>query len=154
MANVEARLKSIGLTIPTPAKPVANYVGWVKSGNFIFTAGQVALVDGKLNCAGLVGNNVDLEAAKLSARLSAINVIAQLKLACDGELDRIVRIVKVTGFVACVSGFTDQPKVVNGASDLFVEVFGDIGIHARSAVGVAALPLGASVEVEAIAEFR
>jgi enamine deaminase RidA (YjgF/YER057c/UK114 family) len=154
MNDIESRLNALGLVIPTPASSVANYVGWTTTGNLIFTAGQLALVNGKLNYPGIVGGDMDVETAKLSARLCAINVIAQFKTACNGDLNRITRIIKVTGFVASAPGFTDQPKVVNGASDLFVEVFGDVGIHARSAVGVVALPLNASVEVEAVAEFR
>ncbi len=154
MTSVESRLASRGIAIPSPAAPVANYVGWVISGNLIFTAGQLALADGKVLNPGLAGGDVSLDAARDAARQCAINVIAQLKAACNGDLERIRRIVKLTGFVACVSGFTGQPKIINAASDLMVEVFGKSGIHARSAVGVAALPLNASVEIETVAEFH
>jgi enamine deaminase RidA (YjgF/YER057c/UK114 family) len=154
MTSVESRMASQGIVIPTPAAPVANYVGWVISGNLIFTAGQLAMVDGKVLNPGLAGGDVNLDAARAAARQCAINVIAQLKAACNGDLERIRRIVKLTGFVASVSGFTDQPKVINAASDLMVEAFGERGIHARSAVGVIALPLNASVEIEAVAEFH
>ncbi len=154
MSKIEARLKSLGLDIPVPAKPVANYVGWVKSGSLIFTAGQLAMVNGAVQFPGLVGATIDMETAKKAARICAINVVAQLKAACDGDLERISRIVKITCFVASPPDFLDHPKVANGASDLFVDVFGEIGIHARSAVGVACLPFNACVEVEALAEFH
>ncbi len=154
MTSVESRLATLGIVIPTPAAPVANYVGWVTSGNLIFTAGQLALAEGKLLHPGLVGGDVSLELARAAARQCAINVIAQLMAACNGDLERIKRIVKLTGFVASVPGFADQPKVINAASDLMVEAFGERGKHARSAVGVIALPLNACVEIEAVAEFH
>ncbi len=154
MTTVDTRLAAFGIVIPTPAAPVANYVGWVTSGNLIFTAGQLAFADGQLLHPGLAGGDVSLDEARAAARQCAINIIAQLKAALNGDLERISRIVKLTGFVASVSGFTDQPKVINAASDLMVDVFGKSGIHARSAVGVAALPLNASVEIEAVAEFH
>jgi enamine deaminase RidA (YjgF/YER057c/UK114 family) len=154
MSKIEQRLSDLGILLPVPAMPVANYVGWQVVGTLVFTSGQLAMVDGVLQHPGLLGDDVDLKAGYQAARICAINAIAQLGAAAGGDLDRIVRIVKLTGFVASNRKFTDQPKVVNGASDLFVEVFGDVGLHARSAVGVAVLPLNASVEVEAIAEVR
>jgi enamine deaminase RidA (YjgF/YER057c/UK114 family) len=153
MPTPEQNLAALGITLPTPAKPVANYVGWAKTGNLIFTAGQLPFDNGKLSQTGLLGESVEKDAGKAAARFAAINIVAQLHEACDGDLSRIVRIVKLTGFVACTSKFIDHPFVVNGASDLMVEVFGEKGRHARSAVGVPSLPLNACVEVEAIVEI-
>ena len=152
MGRIDAKLEKLGIVVPTPAVPVANYVGFVRTGNLVFTAGQVTLKDGKFEHLGKVGDAISLEEAQKAARLCAINIIAQLKAACDGDLDRVKRIVKLVGFVNAVPEFTDHPKVVNGASDLMVEVFGDAGKHARSAVGSGSLPLNVAVEVEAIAE--
>ncbi len=154
MGNIDKRLAELGITVPTPAKPVANYVGWVRTGNLVFTAGQVTLADGKFHYPGKVGKDVSLEDAAKGARLCAINILAQLREACGGDLDRVKRIVKLVGFVNGVPEFTDHPKVVNGASDLMVEVFGDKGKHARSAVGAGSLPLNVAVEVEAVAEIE
>ncbi len=154
MPSPERRLKELGLTLPKPAKPVANYVGFVRTGNLIYVSGQVPVADGKVMVTGLLGRDVSVEEGAKAARQCAINIIAQLNEAVAGDLTRIARIVKLTGFVACVPEFTDQPKVINGASDLFGEVFGDRGKHARAAVGVSALPLNSAVEVEAIAEVE
>jgi enamine deaminase RidA (YjgF/YER057c/UK114 family) len=153
MGQIDRRLAELGIVLPVPAKPVANYVGWVKTGNLVFTSGQVTLSDGKLLYQGKVGADISLEDAQKAARLCAINIISQLRDACGGDLDRVVRVVKVVGFVNAVPDFADQPKVVNGASDLLVEVFGERGKHARSAVGAGSLPLNVAVEVEAIAEI-
>lgn len=153
MGKIETRLADLGITLPVPAKPVANYVGWVKTGNLVFTAGQVTLADGKFQYQGKVGGEISVEDANKAARICAINILAQLREACGGDLDRVVRIVKLVGFVNAVPAFTDHPKVINGASDLMVEVFGDAGKHARSAVGAGSLPLNVAVEVEAIAEI-
>lgn len=149
----EDQLKTLGITIPIPAKPVANYVGWVQTGNLVFTAGQIPYDNGKLTQTGVLGRDVTKEQGQAAARQAAINVIAQIKDACGGDLSRVRRIVKLTGFVACSHDFTDHPFVVNGASNLMVDVFGDAGRHARSAVGVPSLPLNACVEVEAIVEI-
>ncbi len=154
MGNITDRLAELGIEIPPAAAPVANYVGWVVSGNLIFTAGQLPLVDGGLTCTGRAGEAVSVEQAAAAARICAINAIAQASAALDGDLDRIVRVVKLTGFVSSGPDFTEHPAVVNGASDLMVEVFGDAGRHARSAVGVSSLPLDATVEVEAVFEIR
>ena len=135
-------------------KALANYVPWVKTGNLVFVSGQGAIVGGKVECAGKLGVTVSLEEGQKSARLTAINIIAQLRDAAGGDLGKVKRIVKLVGFVNCTPDFSDQPKVINGASDLMVEVFGEKGRHARSAVGVAALPLNFSVEIEAIAELE
>lgn len=152
MGKIDARLKELGIEVPTPAAPVANYVGWVRTGNLVFTAGQVPLKDGKFLYQGRVGAEVSTEEAVEAAKLCAVNIIAQVKAACGGDLDKVRRIVKLVGFVNGVPGFADQPKVINGASDLMVAVFGDKGKHARSAVGAGSLPLNLAVEIEAVVE--
>ena len=149
--SIDARLAALGVTLPTPAKPVANYVPTVQTGNLLFVSGQLPIGPNGLEFSGKLGADLDAAAGATAARLCAINLIAQAKAAL-GDLDRVVRVVKLVGFVASTPDFTDHPKVVNGASDFFVEVFGDKGRHARSAVGVPGLPLGAAVEVEAIFE--
>ena len=151
--KVESQLKTLGITLPEALSPVANYVPFVKTGNLVFVSGQLPMKDGTLQSKGLVGADVSVADAAAAARLCAINLIAQAKVACGGDLDRIKRVVKLTGFVASRPDFTDHPKVVNGASDTMVEVFGDAGRHARAAVGSSSLPLGAAVEVEAIFEI-
>ena len=154
MGQIDMKLRELGIVLPTPSKPVANYVPWVRTGNLVFISGQGAVRDGKIEYAGKVGDSLSLEDAINSARLTAINILAQLRDACGGDLDRVKRIVKLLGFVNCTPDFGEHPKVINGASDLMVEVFGDKGRHARSAVGAPALPFGLSVEVEAIAEIE
>ena len=154
MTSVESRLKDLGITLPDAAKPVGNYTPWQRSGNLIFTAGQLPMENGKLAFTGLLGEDVSLETGVQAARLCTINILSQLRAACGGDLQRITKIVKVVGFVACTRDFGDHPKIINGASDLLVAVFGEAGIHARSAVGVASLPFRAPVEVEAVAEIR
>jgi len=152
-SRIEARLAELGLALPAVAAPVAAYVPAVVSGNYVYTSGQLPFVDGKLTSTGKVGAGVSAEDAKKLAATSAINAIAALK-SVIGDLDRVIRIVKVVGFVASDPSFTGQPGVVNGASELLGEVFGAAGVHARSAVGVAVLPLDSPVEVELIAEFQ
>ncbi len=147
----EERLQELGVSLPAPAVPVAAYIPCVRTGNLVYVSGQVPTVDGKPTHLGHLGGDVDLEAGRAAARTCAINVIAALKAEL-GQLSQVLRIVKVTGFVACTPDFTDAPKVINAASELFGEAFGDVGRHARAAVGVAALPLGVPVEVEAIVE--
>ena len=154
MGLIDKRLAELGIALPTPAKPIANYVPWVRTGNLVFISGQGAVRDGKIEYTGKVGDTLSIEDAIASARLTAINVIAHLRDACGGDLDRVKRIVKLLGFVNCTPTFGEQPKIINGASDLMVEVFGDKGRHARSAVGAPALPFNLSVEVEAIAEIE
>ena len=154
MNSIDENLKALGIVLPTPMKPVANYVPWVKSGNMVYISGQGAVVDGKVQFPGKLGDTVSLEQGALSARLTGINILAQMREAADGDLSKVKRIVKLVGFVACTPAFTDQPKVINGASDLMVEVFGEKGRHARSAVGVPSLPLNFSVEIEAIIELE
>jgi len=150
---VDARLKDLGITVPEAAPPVANYVGFVQSGNLVFVSGQVPLKDGKFQYPGKVGAEISLEDAQEAAKICAINIVAQLKAACGGDLDRVRRIVKLGGFVNSVPEFGDQPKVINGASDLMVAVFGDKGKHSRAAVSAGALPLGVAVEIDAVAEI-
>ena len=153
MPTPEERLQELGVSLPSPAVPVAAYVPCVRTGNLVYVSGQVPVVDGKPSHLGHLGDQVDLEDGRAAARTCAVNVLAALKAEL-GELSRVRRVVKVTGFVASTSGFTDHPKVVNAASELFGDAFGDAGRHARAAVGVAALPLGVSVEVEAIVEVE
>jgi enamine deaminase RidA (YjgF/YER057c/UK114 family) len=152
MSKIEARLNELGVVLPQPVAPVANYVPFVCSGNLIHISGQISL-DASGGIKGTVGVDVDLETAQAAARLCGINLLAQMKAACDGDLDRVVRVVKLGGFVQAGPDFIDIPKVVNGCSDLMVEVLGDAGRHARSAVGVYRLPLGFAVEVDAVVEI-
>jgi enamine deaminase RidA (YjgF/YER057c/UK114 family) len=153
MSKVEERLSALGLTLPQPNPPVANYVPFVRAGDLVHISGQVS-VDASGGIRGTVGEDVDLETAMAAARLCGINLIAQIKAACDGDLDRVIRVVKLGGFVQVGANFLEIPQVVNGASDLMVEAFGDAGKHARSAVGVYRLPLGFSVEVDAVVQVR
>lgn len=149
--TIEKRLSDLGVTLPTPAAPAANYVPFVRSGNLLFTAGQLPLKDGKLQVAGLVGRDLDTAAAQEGAKLCAINILAQAKAAL-GDLEKIARVVKITVFVASTADFTEQHLVANGASDFLAAALGERGKHARAAVGMASLPLNAAVEVEAIIE--
>jgi len=154
MGNIDKRLKDLGIAIPEPAAPVANYVGWVRSGNLVFTSGQLPLKDGTFQFQGKVGGEISLDEARQAAGICAVNVIAQVKAALGNDLDRVRRVVKLVVFVNGAPEFTDHPKVANGASDLMVEVFGDKGRHARSAVGAGSLPLNAAVEVEGVFEVK
>ena len=153
MSRIETRLVELGFPLPAVAKPVASYVPSVVSGNLVFTSGQLPFVEGALPATGKVGAAVEAEQARDLARLCALNALAAVKLAI-GDLDRVTRVVKVVGFVASVPEFTGQPLVMNGASEFLAEVFGDVGVHARSAVGVSVLPLDSAVEVELIVEFK
>lgn len=152
--QVEARLKELGVSIPTPAVPVANYVGFVQAGNLVFVSGQVTLKDGKIEYIGKVGQEFTVEQGKEAAKLCAINIVAQLKAATGGDLDRVKRIVKLGGFVNSTPDFAQQPEVINGASDFMVAVFGDKGRHARAAVSAGALPRGVAVEIDCVAEVE
>ncbi|MBM5781906.1 MAG: RidA family protein [Pelagibacterales bacterium] len=154
MSKIEEKLKSLGIELPTPAAPVANYVGFVKSGNTVFVSGQLPIEAGKLQFIGKVGSEISAEDAKKAARICAINLLAQIKVACDGNLERVVRCVKLGIFVNGEANFKDHPAVANGASDLMVEVLGDAGKHARAAVGSSSLPFGVAVEVDAIFEIK
>ena len=151
--QIDSRLKDLGIQLPTPPAPVASYVPFVTSGKLVFTSGQVTVAPDGLKYVGIVGKDLSLEDGKAAARLCAINIIAQLKAACGGDLDRVKRVVKLTVFVNAVPGFAQQPEVANGASDLLVEVFGEAGKHARSAVGAGSLPRNVATEVEAIVEI-
>jgi enamine deaminase RidA (YjgF/YER057c/UK114 family) len=152
MSILDERLAELGITIPEVAKPVAAYVPAVVTGNLVFTAGQLPFVEGALPTTGKVGAEVDAETAKALARTCVLNGLAAAH-GVIGSLDRITRVVKVVGFVASAPDFTGQPGVINGASELLGQIFGDSGAHARSAVGVAVLPLDAPVEVEFVFEF-
>jgi enamine deaminase RidA (YjgF/YER057c/UK114 family) len=152
MSAIEDRLSALGIVLPELVAPVANYVPWVRSGDLVHISGQLSL-DAAGGIKGVVGVEVDVETAQRAARLCGINLIAQFRSACGGDLDRLKRIVKLGGFVQAGPAFHDIPKVINGCSDLMVEVFGDAGRHARSAVGVYQLPLGFAVEVDAIIEI-
>jgi enamine deaminase RidA (YjgF/YER057c/UK114 family) len=153
MSQVEERLSAAGITLPQPVAPVANYVPFVRAGNLVHISGQVS-VDASGGVKGIVGEDVDMETAKAAARLCGVNLVAQMRSACDGDLDRIVRVVKLGGFVQAGPGFFEIPQVVNGCSDVMVLAFGDAGKHARSAVGVYRLPMNFAVEVDAVVEVR
>ena len=146
--SADDNLNRLGITLPDAPAPAANYVPYVIARNMVFISGQLPLVDGKLSVTGHVGKDVSTDEAAQQARLCAINLLAQLRAACEGDLSRVKQVVKLGGFVACADDFTAQPEVVNGASDLMVEVFGDAGRHARFAVGSNTLPRGTCVEVE------
>ena len=149
--SVEDKLKELGIELPEPPKPLGSYVPSVRTGNLVFISGMLPLADGKLIRQGHLGAEVSVEEGMELARAAAINALAVLK-AEVGSLDAVTRCVKVTGFIASAPGFTDQPKVINGASDLMKEVFGDKGLHARAAVGANELPMGTPVEIEFIFE--
>lgn len=151
--TIEKRLSELGIVLPVPGAPAANYVPTVISGKQLYVSGQLPFVDGKLPSTGLVGRDLDVATAKDAARLCGINVLAQAKAGLGGDLGRIVRAVKLTVFVASAQDFTEQHLVANGASDVIVAVLGEPGRHARSAIGMASLPLNTPVEVEAIFEI-
>jgi enamine deaminase RidA (YjgF/YER057c/UK114 family) len=148
---VEEKLASLGVTLPQPAQPVAAYVSAVKTGNLVYTSGQIPTVDGVLAYTGTVGLDLDEDTAYEAARVACLNALAAIK-AEVGDLDRVTRIVHVAGYVTSEDGFTDHPTVVNGASDLLLEIFGEAGRHSRTSVGVYQLPLDAPVEIAIIAE--
>ncbi|HLP70962.1 MAG TPA: RidA family protein [Rhizobium sp.] len=150
--TIDNRLEAMGIRLPVAAAPAANYVPYVISGNLLYLSGQLPMEDGKISVTGLVGSDVDLAAAQRAAELCAINILAQAKAAL-GDLGRIARVIKLNGFVASAPGFTEQHLVINGASNLIANVLGDAGKHARAAVGMAALPLNAAVEIDAILEI-
>lgn len=149
----EARLKELGIELPQPSNPVANYVPWVKTGNLVFVSGQVPIKEGEVTHTGKVGADVDLATAQEAARVCAINGLIHIRAAADGNLDNVKRVVRLGGYVAVAEGFTNIPQVINGASDLMVEVFGEAGRHSRAAVGMAELPLGVPVEVDFVVEL-
>ena len=151
--TIDSRLAELGIELPAAAAPAANYVPYAISGNQLYIAGQVTVWNGEFKFIGRLGEELGVDEGYQAARLCALNIIAQVKAACGGDLDRVARCVKLGGFVNSTPDFTDQPKVINGASDLMVEVFEDKGKHARFAVGTAVLPLGVAVEVDAIFEI-
>ncbi len=152
MAQIEGKLADLGIVLSTPAAPVANYVGFVRTGALLVVSGQICLgADGKLVAIGKLGDTVSIEEGQKAARACAVNLLAQIKAAL-GDLDKVARVVRLGGFINAAPTFVDGPKVMNGASDLMVAVFGDKGRHARTTVGVAALPLDAAVEVEGLFE--
>ncbi|HEU0162163.1 MAG TPA: RidA family protein [Rhizomicrobium sp.] len=153
MSTIESRLKELGVTLPSPPVPVASYVPCTITGNLVYVSGQIPIADGAIKYVGKLGVDVPLETGQAAAQLCAINVLAQLKSAI-GDLDRVVKCVKLGVFVNAAPDYTQQPEVANGASDLIAAVFGDAGKHARAAVGVGSLPRGVAVEVEAVFEIQ
>ena len=151
--KIDARLASMGIVIPSPAEAAGNYVGFVVTGNLAFLAGQVPIENGVRKFIGKLGLDLGVDDGRRAAELAAFNMLARLKSACDGDLDRVVRCVKLVGYVNSAPDFTEHPSVINGASDLVVKIFGDAGRHARSAVGVASLPSGVAVDVEGLFEI-
>jgi len=152
--TVADRLKEMGVSLPQPPKPIAAYVGFVRHGDLVFVSGQLPLVDGMLTKTGLLGRDVTIEQGAEAARICAINLLAQVNVACEGDLERVTRCVRLCGFVAGLPTFFDHPKVINGASEFIGAALGEKGAHARAAVGVAALPLNACVEIEGVFAVR
>ena len=151
--RIEARLKELGIELPNPAAPVANYVPFTVCGKIVYIAGQICQWNGERRFVGKLGAAISIAEGQAAARLCALNILAHLRVACGDDLDRLQRVLRLGGFVNCTPEFTDMPQVVNGASDLVVAVFGDTGRHARAAVGVSSLPGGVAVEVEATVEI-
>ncbi|WP_372570595.1 RidA family protein [Ruegeria jejuensis] len=145
------KLKSLGVTLPDAPAPAANYVPFVKTGNIVYVSGQISMNESGL-IKGKLGDDMEVEAGAEAARVCAINLLAQVRAACDGDIERLVRVIKLGGFVNSTADFGDQPKVINGASDFMVEALGDAGRHSRSAVSAASLPFGVAVEIEGIFE--
>ena len=152
--NIIEKLKDLNVTLPKPAAPLAAYVPVVIAGGFAYVSGQLPIKDGQITCAGTFGINVDIDKGQKAAELCAINILAAMNVALNGDLSKIERLVKITGFCASTHEFTEHPKVINGASEFFKKVMGDNGAHARAALGVSALPLGAAVEIEAIFKLK
>ena len=152
--KIDAHLKQIGIDIPAAGPAAGNYVNFVINGNLAYIAGSVPMANGERKFIGKVGREFSIEQGQQAAELAALNMLARVKQACGGDLDRVVRCVRLTGYVNATEDFTEHPKVINGASDLMVKVFGDAGIHSRTAVGVASLPFGVAAEVEGIFEIR
>mgnify|MGYP001071472667 CR=1 FL=1 len=150
--TIESRLAELGVTLPDSPAPLANYVPFVRTGNQLFVSGQISSDENGM-IIGTLGDDMDAEAGAAAAKRCAISLLAQLKAGCDGDLERLVRVVKLVGFVNSTADFTDQPKVINGASDFMVDALGDRGRHARSAVSAPSLPFGVAVEIEAIFEI-
>lgn len=148
--SIPENLKQAGIILPSPPASIASYVGYVVSENMIYISGQLPMRDGKPAYTGKVGKDIDLAQAQDAAKICAINILAQLNAAIGGDWQRVLRCVKVNGFVNCIDGYADQPKVINGASDFLYQIMGEAGRHARAALGVNALPLGVPVEIEAV----
>lgn len=153
MTGIEAKLAEMGLTLPDAPAPAGNYVPYVRTGDLLHVSGQIAMRDG-VPILGRLGETLDIAAGAAAAQVCALSLLAQVRAACDGDLGRLERVVKLTGFVASTPDFTDQPAVINGASDLFGTLMGPAGQHARAAVGVAALPLGVAVEIDGVFALR
>lgn len=151
--RIEERLAEMGVALPAAPAPAANYVPFVQVGEVLFVSGQISMAEGAL-ITGRLGETMTVEEGQLAARTCAINLLSQVKAACGGDLDRLVRVVRLGGFVNCTPGFTDQPKVINGASDFLAEVLGEAGRHARAAVGAPSLPMGVAVEIDGIFQLR
>lgn len=151
--RIDARLKELGLELPQATAPIANYVPYTVSGKLVTVSGQVSVRNGKPEFVGKLGAGISIAQGQEAAKLCALNILAHLKAACGGDLDKVKRVLRLGGFVNCTPEFIDMPQVVNGASDLMVAVFGEAGKHARAAVGVSSLPLGVAVEVEAMIEL-
>lgn len=152
--SIEEKIQELGLSLPTPAVSVANYVPFVITGNLVSISGQLPMGPDGPAYTGKVGDDVSVEDATKAAKLCALNIIAQLKQALDGDLERVERVVRLGGFVNCIDGFAGQPAIINGASDVMVDVFGEKGRHSRAAVGVNALPLNVPVEIDALIEIK
>ncbi len=151
--TIDARLRELDVTLPETSAPAANYIPFVITGSLVFISGQVTALHGEILHQGKLGVDISVDEGYQAARLCALNLLSQLKAACDGNLDRVKRVVKLSGFVNCAPDFTQQPQVINGASDLMVDVFGDAGRHARFAVGAPSLPLGVATEVDGVFEI-
>lgn len=152
--SFDQKIRDLGITLPDQPAPAANYVPYSVVGNLVFVSGQITSLNGTLKYVGKVGRDFSIEEGQEAAKLCALNILTQVKTACGGTLDRVIKCVRLGGFVNSTDDFTDQPKVINGASNLMIEVFGDAGKHARAAVGVNSLPLGIAVEVDAIFEIK
>jgi enamine deaminase RidA (YjgF/YER057c/UK114 family) len=152
-AKIDTRLQELGIELPNASPPAANYVPYVAAGNLLFVAGQISTWNGEIQYKGKLGHNLEVEDGYKAARICGLNLLAQARAACGGDLDRIRRCVKVCGFVNAIPEFIGHPEVINGVSDLLVAVFGDAGIHARIAVGAGSLPRGVAVEVDGLFEI-
>lgn len=151
--HIEKRLSEMGISLPDAPAPAANYVPYVVVGDIVYVSGQVPMADGGF-IIGKLGDTMDIEGGATAAKACAVSLLAQVKAACGGDLDRLVRVVKLTGFVNSTGDFGDQPKVINGASDFLVEALGDAGRHSRSAVSAASLPFGVAVEIEGVFQIK
>ena len=152
--SISERLNELGITLPDAPAPAANYVPYVQTGKLLFISGQVPMVNGAIEVTGKVGADVSIETAQQQARICAINILAQINAATGGDLYQVKQVIKLGGFVACANDFTNQPEVINGASDLMADLFGSAGQHARFAVGTNALPRGVCVEIDAVVELH